>query len=197
MAIELHKQCKSRSILFSNLNVYKLSKYPTSVKVEVNTKLRHQKPIMCFSRWNLVRGCPNVARFGANVVSHEGQTFILGGIVKDQILKSTEEICTLTSSGCLSPYLSKLSYHQSNSPRPLLIGSTVVSTKESIVILGGSAVCFSFGTFWNEACFTVMLHCSITGQQESGSISKTTKVRDISKGNMRSLSTFQQFSHPI
>ena len=40
-------------------------------------------------------------------------------------------------------------------PRPLLIGVSVLSVRDSLVIMGGSAVCFSFGTFWNKGCFTI------------------------------------------
>jgi tRNA wybutosine-synthesizing protein 4 len=40
-------------------------------------------------------------------------------------------------------------------PRPLLIGISVAHTRQSFVIIGGSAVCFSFGTFWNKGCYTV------------------------------------------
>jgi tRNA wybutosine-synthesizing protein 4 len=42
-----------------------------------------------------------------------------------------------------------------NFPRPLIIGSTVVPVADSLVFMGGSAVCFSFGTYWNKGCFTV------------------------------------------
>ena len=42
-------------------------------------------------------------------------------------------------------------------PRPLLIGVSVANTGSSFVITGGSAVCFSFGTFWNKGCFALRL----------------------------------------
>jgi len=40
------------------------------------------------------------------------------------------------------------------SPRPLLIGIAVADSGHSFVIMGGSAVCFSFGTFWNRGCYS-------------------------------------------
>jgi tRNA wybutosine-synthesizing protein 4 len=43
------------------------------------------------------------------------------------------------------------------SPRPLLIGTSVVSIRNSLLVMGGSAVCFSFGTFWNKGSFTIHL----------------------------------------
>lgn len=42
-------------------------------------------------------------------------------------------------------------------PRPLLIGVSVLSVKDSLLVMGGSAVCFSFGTFLNKGCFTIQL----------------------------------------
>ncbi len=44
-----------------------------------------------------------------------------------------------------------------NTPRPLLIGASVTDTGRSLVIIGGSAVCFSFGTFWNKGCYTMSM----------------------------------------
>jgi len=45
---------------------------------------------------------------------------------------------------------------QAASVRPLLIGTTTVSIADCLVITGGAAVCFSFGTFWNKGCFTLL-----------------------------------------
>jgi tRNA wybutosine-synthesizing protein 4 len=42
-----------------------------------------------------------------------------------------------------------------SSPRPLLVGMSVLSVNDSLIIMGGSATCFSFGTFWNKGCFTI------------------------------------------
>jgi tRNA wybutosine-synthesizing protein 4 len=75
--------------------------------------------------------------------------------MKDQMLSRANEICTLdvrvffTSSvilNCLP-----------NTPRPLLVGVTVADTGDSLIVMGGSAVCFSFGTFWNKGCFTLRM----------------------------------------
>lgn len=40
-------------------------------------------------------------------------------------------------------------------PRPLLVGISAISSNDQLVIMGGSAVCFSFGTFWNKGCYTL------------------------------------------
>ena len=39
--------------------------------------------------------------------------------------------------------------------RPLLIGHNTFALLDTVAILGGGAVCFSFGTFWNEFIITI------------------------------------------
>ena len=73
--------------------------------------------------------------------------------MKDQILSVKSEICILDFQNC-STSLVSLKQHP-KTPRPLLIGMSVADTGQSFVIFGGSAVCFSFGTFWNKGCYTM------------------------------------------
>jgi hypothetical protein len=40
--------------------------------------------------------------------------------------------------------------------RPLLIGHSIATSGRSLLIMGGGAVCFSFGTFWNKGCYTIL-----------------------------------------
>jgi len=58
-------------------------------------------------------------------------------------------------------------------PRPLLSGITTVDTGQSFVVMGGSAVCFSFGTFWNKGCFTITVPEQSHGQGDAVSVTKT------------------------
>lgn len=62
-------------------------------------------------------------------------------------------------------------------PRPLLVGLSVLSVKDSLVIMGGSAVCFSFGNFWNKGCFTIS---TMTGASFEAQVSFT-KLKDLWK----------------
>ena len=39
--------------------------------------------------------------------------------------------------------------------RPLLVGHNTFASSDTVAILGGGAVCFSFGTFWNEIMLTI------------------------------------------
>ena len=87
----------------------------------------------------------------------------MGGIVKDDILTESTEVCLIDSQ--IKVFRAVLSRSSSLIPRPLLVGSSVLSTETSLLVLGGSAVCFSFGTFWNTGCYTIEL---VDGLGESG-----------------------------
>ena len=88
-----------------------------------------------------------LTRFGASVVSHKDRTYILGGIVKDKLLGMPDEICAIDAQGLLHT-VSRTSPHNEPASDPLLVGATVVSTNDSLLVTGGGATCFSFGTFW-------------------------------------------------
>jgi tRNA wybutosine-synthesizing protein 4 len=82
------------------------------------------------------------------------------------MLKEKEEIVSiiLDSDGALTIRTCTIR-PEASLPKPLIIGSSAVSSGSSIVILGGGAVCFSFGAFWNSACFTLDFIESIRGGQ--------------------------------
>jgi len=92
-----------------------------------------------------------MARFGASTVQHQGLVFIIGGIIKPRILDWPSEVCVWDFSECTPVLL----HSTSDTPRPLFIGTAAVSEGDSIVLIGGGAVCFSFGTFWNKGCHTM------------------------------------------
>ena len=39
--------------------------------------------------------------------------------------------------------------------RPLLVGHSIYNCEDSIALAGGGAVCFSFGTYWNQCIYTL------------------------------------------
>jgi tRNA wybutosine-synthesizing protein 4 len=134
--------------------------------VDSPANLSVQEPIITFKRWSEISSSSQplsttIARFGASVVSHQNQTWIVGGIVKNEILKESTEVCLVDSQAKVSQAV--LSRSSSAVPRPLLIGSSVVSTEASLLVMGGSAVCFSFGTFWNTGCYALQI---VDGQGE-------------------------------
>jgi len=88
-----------------------------------------------------------LTRFGASVVNHKNRSYILGGIVKDKLLSGPDEICAINEQGSLHT-VSRTSPNNGPAPNPLLVGITVVSANDNLLITGGGATCFSFGTFW-------------------------------------------------
>lgn len=115
--------------------------------------LDHLHPTISFQRLTNFETDAGIARFGANVVRHQGQIYVIGGIIKDEMLKSPNEICAFQLRDCAGSCSSALLKRHPDCPRPILVGMTTVSTGDSLLIMGGSAVCFSFGTFWNRGCF--------------------------------------------
>ncbi|RKF60766.1 tRNA wybutosine-synthesizing protein 4 [Erysiphe neolycopersici] len=98
---------------------------------------------------------PELCRFGSCAVTHLGKMYLLGGIIKDELLTYADEIC------CIEITDDNLKIFQvqrsiTSCFRYLFIGSNAVDIGKAIVVIGGSAVCFSFGTFWNPGCLTLL-----------------------------------------
>lgn len=99
-----------------------------------------------------------LCRFGASAVKHCGLTAVIGGIAPTDLIPEVEDIVFLDASKKQKQATVALS-----STRPLLVGHTVASTKDGLVVIGGGAVCFSMGTFVNKGCYTIMPARSETG----------------------------------
>lgn len=81
-----------------------------------------------------------LGRFGAQLVrSHRG-ILLVGGICGSRMLSSQDEILNMKS----------LRTHPIHGPRPLFIGSAITDVDGGLIVLGGGATCFSFGTYWNS-----------------------------------------------
>ena len=93
-----------------------------------------------------------LCRFGASVVQHCEMTAIIGGVAPSDLIPEVEDIVFLdTATGKQKP-----AAVAPPSTRPLLVGHSVASTKDGLVVMGGGAVCFSMGTFVNKGCYTIM-----------------------------------------
>ena len=100
-----------------------------------------------------------ICRFGATVNRTSRGLVIIGGIIPNQIVPADKEILLLDvteliqvsdiqSSNIISAIGLGVSFP---GPRPLLCGHVCCTVcPDHILILGGGAVCFSFGTFWTE-----------------------------------------------
>jgi len=81
-----------------------------------------------------------LGRFGAQLVrSHRG-ILLVGGICGGRMLSSQDEVLNMKS----------LRTHPIHGPRPLFIGSAITDVDGGLIVLGGGATCFSFGTYWNS-----------------------------------------------
>lgn len=103
-----------------------------------------------------------LCRFGACLALSPLGLLLIGGITAKQLLPKEDDVVCLNNSDLntgawetldCSPYLI---VSKSCTQRPLLVGHSVISSRGRFAIAGGGAVCFSFGTYWNEACWTLV-----------------------------------------
>lgn len=97
---------------------------------------------------------PNIsllARFGAQLVDTDAGWLLIGGVRAAQLLNHDQEVINLTSGSTLEDTIGK---------RPLLIGHSAQAVDGGVMILGGGATCFSFGSFWSQD-FYIQLNNSI------------------------------------
>lgn len=100
-----------------------------------------------------------VCRFGATVNQASGKLLVVGGVIPRQIVPADKEILLLdvkalsqaedkSQNRIISAIGLGRDFH---GPRPLLCGHvSCIVYPDNILVLGGGAVCFSFGTFWTE-----------------------------------------------
>ncbi|KAH8597896.1 hypothetical protein B0O99DRAFT_650746 [Bisporella sp. PMI_857] len=150
--------CSARGILAGGISHEAILK--TSVWLWELYNSQGTKPFLRFARLqekpkgNQIH--TSIARFGATAINHSGENYVIGGIVKNDILNEAHEICVFELDTSDSSTGFSISVGAAAvAPRPLLIGTSVYSDGHSLLIMGGSAVCFSFGTFWNKGCYTI------------------------------------------
>ncbi len=93
-------------------------------------------------------------RFGASLVSSRGEIFLVGGIGGTSVLAQDEEILRIDLKRPQRISCSKIELITVG-PRPLLVGCTVLNHGGNTYILGGGAVCFSFGAHQNEGLWVL------------------------------------------
>lgn len=84
-----------------------------------------------------------LGRFGAQMVRSEHGILLVGGIAGGRMLTRHDEILNMRS---LRPFSVK-------NARPLFVGACVQDVDGGLLLLGGGATCFSFGTYWSKSCF--------------------------------------------
>ncbi|KAE8149305.1 tRNA wybutosine-synthesizing protein 4 [Aspergillus avenaceus] len=106
-------------------------------------------------------------RFGATINQTEWGLVVIGGIIPDEVITLDKEIMLLDSTELSKSIANGWSSNHTiiytlvlgvkpEGPRPLLVGhvSCTVDPKQ-VLMLGGGAVCFSFGTFWTEGTWVL------------------------------------------
>jgi tRNA wybutosine-synthesizing protein 4 len=118
-----------------------------------------------------------IHRFGATVNQTAWGLVIVGGIIPREIVTSDKEIMLLDLTELLKCIASGWSSNHNvisalglgtnfEGPRPLLTGhvSCTVDPRE-LLILGGGAVCFSFGTYWTEGIWLLQdVHSTVDNE---------------------------------
>ncbi|KAF7510400.1 hypothetical protein GJ744_006679 [Endocarpon pusillum] len=102
-------------------------------------------------------------RFGASYSLATGQLLLIGGIASSGCIQNAYEVMSLDVSNFtgadarneLELHVSKVDVRRgSNDPRPMLVGSSAIDRAGTeVLIVGGGAVCFSFGTYWNPGFY--------------------------------------------
>jgi tRNA wybutosine-synthesizing protein 4 len=104
-----------------------------------------------------------VGRFGASYSLVNGQLLLIGGISSSGCIRNACEILSVDVSNlpdaeAKSEYSLRVSIvdpeRNANAPRLLLVGhASLACTNNEVLIAGGGAVCFSFGTYWNPGLY--------------------------------------------
>ncbi|KAI7492705.1 hypothetical protein KC367_g9044 [Hortaea werneckii] len=81
-----------------------------------------------------------LGRFGAQLVRTNRGILMIGGICGGRMLTSQDEILNMKT----------LRTHPVAGKRPLFIGSCITDVDGGLIVLGGGATCFSFGTYWTK-----------------------------------------------
>lgn len=133
-----------------------------------------------------------ISRFGACLVWSSINLFLIGGI-SFRLLPQELEIIELDPRRASSEYYeSAIKYAHRLTPSaidltmaegdslPLLVGHSVFSSKGALIIVAGGAVCFSFGTFWNQKVWTMQAQFSSGEEGPVWSLERNTEWRMLS-----------------
>lgn len=103
-----------------------------------------------------------IGRFGSCLTWSSAGLLLVGGITKRLLPQKLDILCLCQRSTTLRDHNFKVS-----NPIPvsftlkgrlaLLIGHCAFASKDSLIILGGGGVCFSFGSYWNQCIWTLQI----------------------------------------
>ncbi|KAH9827598.1 Leucine carboxyl methyltransferase [Teratosphaeria destructans] len=81
-----------------------------------------------------------LGRFGCQLVRTNRGILMIGGICGGKVLTRNDEVLNMKT----------LRTHPVHGKRPLFVGSAITDVDGGLIVLGGGATCFSFGTYWNK-----------------------------------------------
>ncbi|KIY04171.1 uncharacterized protein Z520_00863 [Fonsecaea multimorphosa CBS 102226] len=106
---------------------------------------------------------PWMNRLGASYSVIRDELLLIGGVAKHGCIPKDYEILSIVGSfSAFNDYEKEMDFRVAcvlpkrdpNVPRPFLIGhSTHYTARQTTLIVGGGATCFSFGAYWNPGCW--------------------------------------------
>lgn len=89
-----------------------------------------------------------LCRFGATLIRSRRGLLLLGGVGPCGVVQQRFEMMIITDELLMCPLSVSGDF---KFPRPLLIGNGAITVddEKNVLVVGGAAVCFSFGSFWN------------------------------------------------
>ena len=104
-------------------------------------------------------GTPNfISRMGACLTRSPIGLLLIGGVSSNFLTQEYEIVCLsqeISHGTQALRWVWKTVICQIIKQRPLLVGHSTHTWKDLVIILGGGAVCFSFGTYWNTELITL------------------------------------------
>lgn len=104
------------------------------------------------------------ARFGASLNYTQLGFLLVGGIADRGLVAQESEVVIVSPDKRVTPTSRDELWGTVEvervdlvcaGPRPLLVGHSIITVDSYVLILGGGAVCFSFGTHWNTGIWTL------------------------------------------
>ena len=117
-----------------------------------------------WTKLNICKDQPDVqalkymSRFGAAMELGPLGYLLIGGVSNEVIPQHYEIVriwCSHESDRHEDGWNASPQFWGPLSPRPLLVGHSTCVIENDVIIVGGGAVCFSFGTYWNTTSITI------------------------------------------